>query len=870
MAPRIAILFNCQHESLAVALRALLPDADILNFDLNALSEKNWAEVASTLASCDHVISQDVAPGYGPLSTRALRAAARNYHLMPAFRFGGFHPDCVTVWLDRTPMRAAAGGLHSRIVVAGLLAGMAAEEIIDLFNMLVFARLGYLDALADQSVLLIEKFAAYAIDLSALVPKWCTSGCFMTSPTRPKMVVFLDLARIVCEMMGLAPQAAPPAASLNDPMAALSTVPFLPEIAGRHAMLPEGAYRDALPAGPLSLGEYVRNSTSLLARAPLSCLRAVQGVPEAMERLALTTTPRAHRVIMQTPGSQCLLSWHGTIVRIEAASSLLVQEKLWPPSVESSDFILAPIPGEDGNARADILGGLDIAQAPISGAVSLRRQGRAMVAESGRLAVPFRAEGTGADASFLLLSVSAVAGLRDILSRDWAWQGTPRRAAAARIRLRPGFILDFGIFAFNLLEAPPEPVPASEEGGAGYRFETPSGTITIRPVQDASRGREIALMADPQRRMPDESGSIPEFRTARQASWPLATGEEILHPPVTAGRRDATWVFERCTWPGGLPSGLSQHQAILRRMPGRAVLLFPGLEGMLFDARGTLADTPATALPRGASLPPGLRIEDDALLIEAECLASAPAIDEPVAVCLSPAWQDYDGWLIDVALRLHVMAPFLPRGARLLVPPGFAEAAPAHMALLEALGLGQWPALEAPALLCRLADVVWLDNTQLATTPAALLRAFRARIAALFPAPAETTSRIFIKRAGGRGIAPNDAFEGFLATQNFTTVVLEDLSPAAQIALFRGAGMVIGAHGAGLANIVFCPDGARVLEISPRGQFRPRYWMLAEKCGLIHGVLPCATDGGGFDSAIQLDIGRMRALLRALRLTFDK
>ncbi len=108
-----------------------------------------------------------------------------------------------------------------------------------------------------------------------------------------------------------------------------------------------------------------------------------------------------------------------------------------------------------------------------------------------------------------------------------------------------------------------------------------------------------------------------------------------------------------------------------------------------------------------------------------------------------------------------------------------------------------------------------------------------------------------------------------MAAQNFTTVVAEELSPAALIALFRGAEMVIGAHGEGLAYCVFCPDGTRVMEISPRGQFRPRYWMLAEKGGLIYGVLPCGTEGGGFDSTILLDVGRMRALFRALRLTSD-
>ena len=653
MAVRIAILANFQHESLAIALGALLPDADIISVDLDGVADDNAAraQVAATLAACDHLISHDVAPEYGPLSTRALRPVARNYHLLPVLNFGGFHPDCVSVRLDRTKLGGPAGGLHSRIVAAGVLAGLTAEEIIDLFNPLVFARLGYFDALAQHSALLVETFAAYAIDLGEYVAKWRARGCFMTSPNHPKMLVFLDLARIACAMMGQSAGASPPITSLRDPLAARETVPFLPEIAARCGLPPEGVFRDTLPARPLTLAEFVRGSVLALARAPLSCLRAVVGVPEALARLDLRVPPPQHRAIVITPGSRCLLSWQGTIVRIEAASSLIVHEPLWPPSEACSDFILDPVPGPDGIARAAILGGLDVAPGTIAGTVTLSRQGRAMQAEAGRLAVPFKGEGSAQSEAFLALGVAEIGYLRDILAQDWLAQdrlgqdrlgqdaaepAPPRRVAAARIRLRPGFLLDLAMFTIDLTEARPVRVADAGEGAAGYRFATQAGSITLRPIAEPAHGREIALVADPQRRLPHEAGSIPAFRTAVQASWSLAAPDEIAHPPLTANDRDTAWVFERCTWPGGLPSGLQQHHAALRRMPDRAVLLSPGLEGIVFDAAGTMTETPAPSLARGQSLPPGVRQEEGALLIQAERLAAAPAIDEPVALCLSP------------------------------------------------------------------------------------------------------------------------------------------------------------------------------------------------------------------------------------------
>ena len=872
MAVSIAILSNCQHESMAVALRALLPEADIVSLDLNSVPDEPAAraQIAASLAARDHVISHDVAPDYGPLSTRALRASARQYHLLPVLHFGGFHPDCVAVRLDHTPLGGPAGGLHSRIVIAGMLAGLSAEQIIDLFNPLVFARLGYFAAIDEHSALLIEKFAAYAIDLVPLVAQWRASGCFMTSPHHPKMVVFLGLARVASAMMGLSPQADPPLTALRDPLAAFSTMPFLPELAARAGMQPEGVYRDTLPARPLSLPEFVHGSTKALARAPLTCLRAAQGVQDALARLDLRAAPRPQREGASGPRAFGLLTRHGTVIRIESASSLIVHEKLWPDRGDGTDLMLDPVEAPDGTVRADILGGLEIVPADRPGTVGIRRQGRAMQAEAGRLAVPFKGEGGGADETFLPLGAAAIARLRDILGRDWVQQGSARRASAARIRLRPGFILDFGIFAIDLAEMLPAPVPAGDEGGAGYVFDMRDGPIVIRPVAAAAGGREIALLADPQFRPPNEAGSIPEFRTSIEASWSLAAPEEILHPPLTAHDRDTAWVFDRCVWPGGLPSGLVQNQAALRRMPRKAVLLCPGLEGLLFDAGGVLSGDPAFAPARGQSLPDGLRQEDGVLLMAAAHLRAAPLIGEPVALCLSPGWGERDGWLIDVALRLHVMAPFLPRGARLLMPPGFAGEAAGRLALLDAVGLGQFPVLEAPAPLCRLADALWLDTAGLAATPAAVLADFRARIAALYPAGGREATRLYVKPGGTRSVAANDGFEGFLAAQGFTTVVPQELSPAARIALFRSAEMVIGVHGEDLANIVFCQPGTRIMEISPRGQFRPRYWMLAEKCGLIYGVLPCATDGGGFDSVVQMDVVRLRALFRVLRLTMEK
>ncbi len=75
--------------------------------------------------------------------------------------------------------------------------------------------------------------------------------------------------------------------------------------------------------------------------------------------------------------------------------------------------------------------------------------------------------------------------------------------------------------------------------------------------------------------------------------------------------------------------------------------------------------------------------------------------------------------------------------------------------------------------------------------------------------------RIYISRAkaGWRKVLNEDELMGMLARHGFQRYFLEDLSVRQQIQLFQQAEMIVGPHGAGLANVVFTPPGAKVIEI---------------------------------------------------------
>lgn len=76
----------------------------------------------------------------------------------------------------------------------------------------------------------------------------------------------------------------------------------------------------------------------------------------------------------------------------------------------------------------------------------------------------------------------------------------------------------------------------------------------------------------------------------------------------------------------------------------------------------------------------------------------------------------------------------------------------------------------------------------------------------------------------------------------FIPVELESLSLAEQITLFSQAKVILGAHGSGLTNIVFCASGTKVVEwVSPHYN-RHYYWIISQYLGLEHYSLT----GDGF------------------------
>lgn len=109
--------------------------------------------------------------------------------------------------------------------------------------------------------------------------------------------------------------------------------------------------------------------------------------------------------------------------------------------------------------------------------------------------------------------------------------------------------------------------------------------------------------------------------------------------------------------------------------------------------------------------------------------------------------------------------------------------------------------------------------------------------------------RIYLSRrdATSRRLVNEAELSALLQRYGFETHVTGEMSLADQIALFSEADAVIAAHGAGMANMLFCPPGATVLEVAIKQWRVSSMVLLAQACGLRHKFIDATNIGVGAD-----------------------
>ncbi len=201
--------------------------------------------------------------------------------------------------------------------------------------------------------------------------------------------------------------------------------------------------------------------------------------------------------------------------------------------------------------------------------------------------------------------------------------------------------------------------------------------------------------------------------------------------------------------------------------------------------------------------------------------------------------ENYYHWLIDYLPRLAVYARHERyESIRLLTSDA---PSPYQTQSLQMLGIDEARLIRIPDALTRpqaircerlYAAPIQLDGLRLKPAARDWLR--RALGGSTGNPGSAGDRRLYISRwdARVRRVLNEDAVAEFLRSRGFEIIAPGTMPLADQIAAFAGAGIVVGAHGAGLANMVFAPPGARIVELMGSSAFQQSFMhRLAESCG---------------------------------------
>jgi hypothetical protein len=662
---KIGVLHVCQNDGIAAGLRALLPDAEIINFHtVSDLPADVEAERAELLNGCDHVVITTLPDRYGKLSQRSLMETAKKVHVVPCFSFAGFHPDMCYILQQGAALPSPTGEYHSRIAIAGYLSDMTAEDTAGLYNRLVFSRLGYLTAYAEQSALFVESWAKFGVDAGPLLENWRRAGCFCTTINHPKMNVLLDIARIACDRMNITPVRNDiDPATLPDRLGPGAMHPVFPDIAAAAGVMPEGSFSNGLDREgvrqSLTPAEFVRRCFDFYADVPVPVLLATRGVERAMQALTLTHRPRKSGR-MTHGAAMMLMTHHGTLLRTDPASGKIIHAPLADQAAQAP-FLRADCSAPSAVQTEAALAGSQWARANRPHCITFKRDGSYLRAGQDPLDVRFGRATAGELESFLPLGEADIALLNRLRAADWHVGATGEVVSRQLIRMAAGPRLQFGRWSIDLVHDFPQPASSGLPDSLVLRLD--DELCTVREVQAA----EIASPG---------AGDVLPAPGARR----VLAGEPVwLAPPITVCAADRDWLYRTATQPALLHGRAIPAEAILRRDVKQSIGL-PSPESAEF---------------------PGMSVR------------FCPPI-LPAAL----------GWM-DVAIRLHILEAVAPPDASFVLPGNISADV---LRAWVALGFHdtRFHALKGPSGIA--ADLLWLDNTSSASLPAEALAGFRARI----------------------------------------------------------------------------------------------------------------------------------------------
>ena len=206
-------------------------------------------------------------------------------------------------------------------------------------------------------------------------------------------------------------------------------------------------------------------------------------------------------------------------------------------------------------------------------------------------------------------------------------------------------------------------------------------------------------------------------------------------------------------------------------------------------------------------------------------------ISSPCLVVHHSWYDNYYHWLIEILPRLSLVRSRMKEFTLLM----HANQSPFHKSSLALLGVDHVEEIRDDELVC--CDRVSFMNFPIqpviekyshdgrrirlnrTNVHPGLMKKIREEVlsaAGVVPASPGLSVYISRKKAPKRKVENEDEVETFLHARGFSSVFLEDLTFTEQVKLLYNTKILVGAHGAGMANIIFMQPGTQVLDFTHR------------------------------------------------------
>jgi len=236
--------------------------------------------------------------------------------------------------------------------------------------------------------------------------------------------------------------------------------------------------------------------------------------------------------------------------------------------------------------------------------------------------------------------------------------------------------------------------------------------------------------------------------------------------------------------------------------------------------------------------------------------------DGPILVCGDDWSTNHYHFLNHTLPAIHAVAPTVP-GLRLIGHP----MRPVHARMVALLGHAHFPLIHIErGRQYAIPDAIFCDFTMGHADFAcsAFVQGVADALAGQVADDGARKGRIYVSRMADthRHMAGEAALAAGLERRGFRIFAPAGLSMEQQISAFRGAHIVVGPHGAGLANIAFCRPGTLVYDLLPAHFTDPSILTLAIRRGAVAWVDAFASETSVSDHVQDWQVDVAGALAR--------